>query len=285
MKICLLALSSALILAACTQEKPANIVHKGNNVYTQQVVAHLESLQSTETPALAITKRAHTQEIFMTDNMSAAPIQTEEEFRRVVDNIKAASMQAEEPVTIVAIPVAKPTPPNSAADMEPVEVADYGPRGLESIKPLEKPTPPQWYAQRADDGNTTEGFIWPIRGKIVSTFGNKQNGVFNDGINISAPEGKEIKVVADGEVVYAGNELEGYGNMLIVRHNNGWMSAYAHTQKMLVGLGSLVSQGQSIALVGKTGDVRTAQLHFGLRKDKQAVNPMDFLTDSYAANY
>ena len=282
MKIHLLALSSVFILAACTQKQPAEIVHKGNNLYTQQVVAHLDSLQNNNTPALVVAHRPDSDKIYIADNMDATPVQTDEEFRRVVENIKATSVQSNQPITVVAIPVAKPMPAQL-----PTEIVEYGARGLDGVKPSVKPAAPQWYAQGSKKAaeNVTAGFIWPIRGKIVSTFGDKHNGAFNDGINIAAPEGKQISAAADGEVVYAGNELESYGNMIIIRHNNGWMSAYAHTENMQVGLGSKVSQGQAIARVGKSGDVKTAQLHFGLRKDKQAVNPMDFLTDSLAANY
>lgn len=277
-----LALSAAFILAACTQ-KPVEVVHKGNNVYTQRLIAHIDSLTNNETPALVMAKREDTREIFITDNMSAAPVQTEEEFRQVVNNIKQASAEANEPITVVAIPVTKPAPMEQELL---ADIVEYNESGLYGVKPMDKPVPPQWYAQRADEAaDVTSGFIWPIRGKILSNYGDQQNGAFNDGINIAAPEGKDIKAAADGEVVYAGNELEGYGNMLILRHNNGWMSAYAHTQKMMVRLGQQVSQGQIIAYVGQTGAVQTAQLHFGLRKDKQAVNPMDFLTDSLAANY
>jgi len=291
MKLRILALSSAFLLAACTQEA-AQVVHKGNNLYTQQVINHLEGLQNKPkaAPTFAMMPRDNGREIFITDNMNAVPVQTEEEFRRVIGQIRADAMAAKEPVKVVAIPVAKPMPailPESiekvAEEIPAVEAPVAMP--LKSVKPSIKPAAPQWFAQRDNAVNVTEGFIWPVRGKIVSTFGSKQHGAFNDGINIAAPEGKTIQASADGEVVYAGNELKGYGNMIILRHNNGWMSAYAHTQKMLVGLGSQVAQGQAIAQVGQTGDVQSAQLHFGLRKDKQAVNPMDFLADSLAANY
>ncbi len=273
--------SIALLTTACTQEKAAEIVYKGSHHYDIQQAYTPAPTVPDETPAMVLTKRESTNQIFVTDNMSAAPVRTEEEFRQVVENIKAESAKAETPITVVAIPVEKP----STELIEPQEIAEYGARGLHGVKPRMKPQAPQWFAQHAGDANVTKGFIWPIRGKLISTFGEKQGGEFNDGINIAAPEGKVIKAAADGEVVYAGNELAGYGNMLIIRHNNGWMSAYAHTQKMNVGLGSFVSQGQAIAEVGKTGDVAVSQLHFGLRKDRQSVNPMDFLTDTIAANY
>ena len=271
--------ASIILLAACAQE-PVEIVYKGGNHYSYKGVKPVQEYSKTA-PALVIAKRQSPDRIFVTDNMSVEPVKNEQEFRRVVDAIKLESAKAKTPITVVAIPVEKPSIAQEAQE----GIIAYGERGLNSVTPIAKPTPPQWYAQRDNSANVVEGFIWPLRGKIISTFGGKKNGLVNDGINIAAPNGKPIKAAADGEIVYAGNELAGYGNMLIIRHNNGWASAYAHTQKLRVGLGAKVAQGQIIAEVGETGDVSKSQLHFGLRKDKQAVNPMDFLTDNIAANY
>lgn len=273
------------LLSACTQDKPAEVVYKGSNHYENQVETAVMPVEVKDTPSLVITKRESADKIYVADNFSAKPVENEAEFRRVIEHLKEESAKSDTPITLVAVPVAKPMPMAASNESAQPEIAEYGARGLQGVKPLDKPVAPQWYAQRGEATNVTEGFIWPVRGKILSTYGAKQNGSFNDGINIAAPEGKDVLAVADGEVVYAGNELEGYGNMLIVRHNNGWFSAYAHVQKMDVGLGSRVAQGQAIAAVGHTGDVGESQLHFGLRKDKQAVNPMDFLTDNFAANY
>ncbi len=269
------------------QQEPAQVVYKGGNEYNVAVANKFEQqIAREQAPALVVAKRQSPDRIYVTDNFSAKPVQTEEEFRRVVDSLKKQSAKSETPITVVAIPVAKPVAVvKTEVESAETEIVEYGARGLAAIVPTAKPSAPKWFAQKAEKVNVTEGFIWPIRGKIVSTYGEKQNGIYNDGINIAAPLGKEVKAAADGEVVYAGNELEGYGNMLILRHNNGWMSAYAHTHKMHVGLGTKVNQGQLIAEIGNSGDVQSPQLHFGLRKDKQAVNPMDFLTDSYAANY
>ncbi len=126
-------------------------------------------------------------------------------------------------------------------------------------------------------------FIWPVRGKIISHYGPKANGLHNDGINIAAHLGDPIYAAANGVVVYAGNDLKGYGNMVIVRHENGWMSAYAHADQLLVMENERVSQGQRIATVGSTGSVDTAQLHFGLRNGKAPVDPARFLNSDYAA--
>lgn len=121
-------------------------------------------------------------------------------------------------------------------------------------------------------------FVWPVNGgKVLSNFGPTPGGVYNDGINIAAREGDAIVAAAGGEVIYAGNELRGYGNMVLVKHPGNYVTAYAHTSRMLVRKGDHVAQGDQIALVGKTGSVDQAQLHFSLRKGKTPVNPMEYL--------
>lgn len=125
---------------------------------------------------------------------------------------------------------------------------------------------------------SSKGFIWPVKGKVISEFGSKVGGEYNDGINIAAQQGEPIVAAADGEVVYSGNELRGYGNMIIVRHDNGLMTAYAHADRILVSKGERVKQGVAIATVGKSGGVEQAQVHFGVRKDKQPIDPMTVLS-------
>ena len=121
------------------------------------------------------------------------------------------------------------------------------------------------------------GFVWPVEGHIVSDFGAKGGGRFNDGINIAAPAGTAVRAADDGVVAYAGNELRGFGNMLLIKHPGGWVTAYAHNQELLVRRGEGVGRGQVIARVGSTGGVDQPQLHFELRKGKKAVDPMDYL--------
>jgi murein DD-endopeptidase MepM/ murein hydrolase activator NlpD len=117
-------------------------------------------------------------------------------------------------------------------------------------------------------------FFWPVNGKVISPFGPKDGGQHNDGINIAAPLGTPVKAAENGVVVYAGNELRGFGNLLLIRHADGWVSAYAHCDTLLVKRGSQVRRGQVIARVGQTGNVDSPQLHFELRKGAQAVDPM-----------
>lgn len=120
-------------------------------------------------------------------------------------------------------------------------------------------------------------FSWPIRGTIISKFGPKQGGLYNDGINIKAKEGVEVKSSESGVVAYVGNELKGYGNLIIIKHSGGWITAYAHLQKTLVKRGQKIAKGEKIATVGSTGNVTSAQLYFGLRKGRDAVNPQNYL--------
>ncbi len=120
-------------------------------------------------------------------------------------------------------------------------------------------------------------FSWPIKGAIISKFGAKPGGLYNDGINISAKSGDNVKAAEDGVVAYAGDELRGYGNLLIIKHSGGWISAYAHLDKTKVKRGVIVKKGQNIATIGSTGNVKIPQLYFGLRKGREAVNPQIYL--------
>jgi murein DD-endopeptidase MepM/ murein hydrolase activator NlpD len=124
------------------------------------------------------------------------------------------------------------------------------------------------------------GFRWPVRGRVISEFGKKPNGERNDGINLAVPEGTSVKAAEDGTVIYAGNELKSYGNLVLIRHADGWVSAYAHNSALQVKRGDEVRRGQVIALSGMTGGVTTPQLHFELRKDATPVNPLQHLTES-----
>ncbi len=116
-------------------------------------------------------------------------------------------------------------------------------------------------------------FTWPARGKILSDFGYKKNGLYNDGINIGAASGTSVKAAESGIVAYAGNELKGMGNLLIVQHANGWMSVYAHLDEMNVRRSSKVAKGEKIGTIGKTGKVSEPQLHFEIRKGTKAYDP------------
>lgn len=120
-------------------------------------------------------------------------------------------------------------------------------------------------------------FSWPVRGKILSHYGAKSGGLFNDGINIGASRGTAVKAAENGVVAYAGNEVKGMGNLVIIQHSGGWMTVYAHMDSMSVRRGARVSVGQKIGAVGATGKVDQPQLHFEIRKGTKAYNPSSYL--------
>lgn len=120
-------------------------------------------------------------------------------------------------------------------------------------------------------------FSWPLRGKILSGFGSKPNGLVNDGINISGTKGSSVLAAENGFVAYAGNEVKGMGNLVIIQHADGWMTVYAHMDTMNVRRGSTVAVGQKIGTVGQSGKVDRPQLHFEIRKGTRAYNPISYL--------
>ncbi|MEQ8825144.1 MAG: peptidoglycan DD-metalloendopeptidase family protein [Filomicrobium sp.] len=129
---------------------------------------------------------------------------------------------------------------------------------------------------------TTSGdsasLLWPVRGKVIAGFGKRPDGTHNDGVNFAVPKGTDVRAAKDGVVAYAGSELRSYGNLVLLRHDNGWVTAYAHNDKLMVGRGDKVKRGQVIAKSGATGQVGQPQVHFELRKSsKKPVNPIPYM--------
>ena len=120
-------------------------------------------------------------------------------------------------------------------------------------------------------------FGWPLKGSIAGSFGKQRNGEYNDGIYISASTGANVKASLSGRVVYTGDSLKSYGNLIIIKHSNGLLSAYGHLSKIKVSKDSQVKKGQVIGTVGKTGKVSSPQLYFAIRKGKTAKNPLSYL--------
>lgn len=123
-------------------------------------------------------------------------------------------------------------------------------------------------------------FHWPVRGDLIPVFDPADRARFDDGMNIVAPEGTPILAARDGTVIYAGNELRGYGNLVVLSHADGWVTAYAHARELMVERGDTVRSGQQIATVGQTGAVSSPQLHFEIRQGSDPVNPLDHLPTS-----
>ncbi len=120
-------------------------------------------------------------------------------------------------------------------------------------------------------------FAWPVSGRVISAYGAKGKGLHNDGINIAAKRGTAVKAAENGVVVYAGNELPGFGNLILIKHAGGWFTAYGHSEQLLVERGAKVKRGERIATIGSTGSVTTPQLHFEVRKGRKAVDPSQHL--------
>jgi murein DD-endopeptidase MepM/ murein hydrolase activator NlpD len=131
---------------------------------------------------------------------------------------------------------------------------------------------------------STLAMRWPVKGKVISEFGAKPNGLKNEGINIAVPEGTSIRAAESGVVAYAGNELKGYGNLILVRHAGGYVTAYAHASELMVKRGDTVKRGDVIAKAGQTGAVQSPQLHFEVRKGASALDPYKYLSSSTAMN-
>jgi murein DD-endopeptidase MepM/ murein hydrolase activator NlpD len=188
-----------------------------------------------------------------------------------------AKLRVGQTLTIPGAAVAaKPAPapaPRAAAPVQPKRAEapapqQPAPETVAKVQPAEmEPKPAAGPLQ----------FRWPVQGRIISAFGPKPNGQHNDGFNIEVPENSPIKAAEDGIVAYAGNELKGYGNLVLIRHADGWITAYAHASTILVRRGEQVKRGQIIARVGQTGGVLKPQLHFEIRKGQQPMDPQQIL--------
>lgn len=174
---------------------------------------------------------------------------------------------------VTAEPIA---PPAALHGTEPAPGA-LSPPALSAAPPREVPESPDSGRAATPAGAGTGAFLWPVRGHVLANYGSKPDGTHNDGINIAASRGTAVEAVDAGVVAYTGNELRGYGNLVLVKHANGWISAYAHCDAILVKRGEKVARGQVIARVGSTGNVSEPQLHFELRRGQHAVDPREYM--------
>ncbi len=285
-----------LALCACAQQNAADVVNKGNVFFGRD--ATYVGMQ--EVPRYSDSFRAEQ------DDQIASKYQSDTHQYGLAAAVPAVEVAAEDlpppmPVSVSELPESEPqmamlsaTPAAASySALEPVAM-DLQPDALAPLVAMdevnEENVAAKVVADKAppalDSINTrSSNFIWPAEGKIISGFGVKRNGLVNDGINIEASEGEPIWSAAKGEVVYAGNELKGYGNMVIIRHENNWMTAYAHASDMIVKKGDKVGQGDLIGYVGATGNVSEPQLHFGIREGKKAVNPEELLPRRFASSH
>jgi murein DD-endopeptidase MepM/ murein hydrolase activator NlpD len=167
-----------------------------------------------------------------------------------------------------AAPAPAPAPVSVPAAPAPVSAPISNPTQTASLPTAPLPEPPV---------KSGKGFIWPLKGEVIASYGATGKGQNNDGINIAAPRGTPVMAAESGVVAYAGNELRGFGNLLLIKHEGGWMTAYAHNDTLLVKRGDVVKRGQKIAKVGDSGGVSQPQLHFEVRQGTRAVDPATVL--------
>lgn len=176
--------------------------------------------------------------------------------------------------------VAKSSVKNSPAVSQAV-VARVGSVQSEKLEPAASPkqevTVAKNISPRSVTGQRGQGFLTPVSGRVVSSFGAKKDGLHNDGINIKAARGTAVRAAENGNVVYVGNEIEGYGDLILIRHADGYVTAYAHLEKTLTKKGDVVTRGQTIGTVGSSGHVESPQLHFEIRRGKKAINPVTLI--------
>lgn len=188
---------------------------------------------------------------------------------------------------IDATPGATPTaqlasaaPDSSPVTVTPLAAPAAGPPGVSKIgaHPPGTPRPkPAFRPMPSVPPRDHGGFVWPVDGRVVSVFGAKSAGLHNDGLNIAAPRGAPVRAADNGVVAYAGNQIRGFGNMILIKHQGGLITAYAHADTLLVSRGDVVSRGQVVARVGSSGGVPAPQLHFEVRQGSRAVDPRKYL--------
>jgi murein DD-endopeptidase MepM/ murein hydrolase activator NlpD len=177
--------------------------------------------------------------------------------------------------TAAAAALPAPAAPRGEATVGSVATAD-SPHSARLAAPV-APDGQESAVKTAEPVGSLPSFRWPVRGRVIAGFGPKPNGLQNDGIDLAVPEGTLVKAAEDGVIAYAGNELKGYGNLVLVRHSNGFVTAYAHASEILVKRGDAVKRGQVIAKSGQTGNVTSPQLHFEIRKGATPVDPAQYL--------
>ncbi|MDB5368023.1 MAG: gamma-D-glutamyl-meso-diaminopimelate peptidase [Rhodospirillales bacterium] len=204
--------------------------------------------------------------------LPAAPVQAS-----ALPPARPATPAPQSAPTVLAPPAAAPimvAPPQAAPLSAPPVSAPAAVAA--AAAPVVQTSPP---AAVPEDAAVPSGvrFLQPVAGRVLSAYGPKPDGLHNDGVNIAAPLGTPVKAADRGTVVYAGNELRGFGNLVLLKHADGFVTAYAHLDKIDVVKGDTVARGQHVGTVGHTGSVSEPQLHFELRRGAKAIDPSSAL--------
>lgn len=279
-----------------TSQAPSEPEHRGRVVATSRLPAKSPFKVARADPAgrpVAETPRTHPRP-GQTAKATPAPI---------TKSVAKAGSKAAQPRVAQAEPIApaKTVKPEKVAAAKPEKVALAKPEKVAASKPEKLETKAQKIAkvepsapvpepvkapaapakEPENTGALVQGtgseFRWPARGRVIAGFGGSGG---NEGINIAVPDGTPVKAAGDGTVAYAGSEVKGYGNLVLIRHENGYVSAYAHNGDVEVKRGQKVTRGQTIAKSGQSGNVTSPQLHFEIRKGSTPVDPMRYLASN-----
>lgn len=264
-------------------------IAKKHNVASKELLAY-NGLKKTSTLALGQTIRIPASLAVAASEESAA---NSVSAVRVVRTTAVPGAEKDAPIRVATAATMIPLPSSNPARNR---VALTKPDAGDAEKPAAKKNDASADQDSADIGETESvakndslpepepmsgnSFRWPVRGRVISEYGSKPNGAHNDGINVAVPMGTSIKAAENGVVAYAGNELKGYGNLILIRHSNNWVSAYAHNDEILVKRGEKVRRGQIVGKAGKSGSVSQPQVHFELRKGSRPVDPTKYMSDA-----
>jgi len=243
---------------SATQTASAHAPATGGNVH---VVRHGDTLMSiARNNGITLTALARANHLQSSSKLSIGD--------RITIPGGSHSVAAAHPAAAPQVAQPRTAPVTKVASAAPTQIASVA---------KEEPRTTETAVKTAEPSGAMPSFRWPVRGRVIAGFGSKPNGTQNDGINLAVPEGTPIKAADDGVVAYAGNELKGYGNLVLIRHSNGFVSAYAHASELMVKRGDTIKRGQVIAHAGQTGNVTSPQLHFEIRKGSTPVDPSQYL--------
>jgi len=259
--------ATALMLttSACFSQNPAPYVDKSNLVFARSGQKHRDEHHKVATHAPLENTAFESAPPRPDSEIIQAPLQP-------LEGTAPAQEKLEEKAPVPKQEESKPVvhDVNKLTDIDLEKQIDN--KALNPVTQKPEPQASVGNAYKTKTPLNSPKFDWPIDGKVLSHYG-KLGNKFNEGINVAAPLGAPVAAASDGKVVYIGNNVEGYGNLLIIRHDGDLMTAYAHLREIVVERGASVKRGESVGSIGQVGNVTQPQLHFSIRKGKKTVDP------------
>lgn len=283
MRLHLLLLTTLPLLAACTQRNPAQVELRGQHVFARS--GSVYDAPPAQLNPSSYTTPSHAPMAPMGGDTHATASVSDIDITDVAAPARVGPQAKSSPAS--AAPSGGPFQPASASRLAPASGSNINSLNPWTGKPREvildgaKDTPA---AKTTAKPSASSGFIWPVTSKkVLSAFGPKGKGKVNEGINIASAGGEPVWAAADGEVVYADDELQGFGNMVLIKHSGDKTTTYAHMGRITVDKYERVKQGDIIGYVGASGNVKEPQLHFAVHEGKNPVDPVKFMKQSVAS--